>query len=192
MHGVRSGEITPFSYNFTFNNPLSIPSSIKEIYNLIGADTVWANNGVDILDIGLKDNQVKGFYIQEKWFFDKQASEMKVRINVIAPFLIRNKIDPVTNQELPTLEKIIPFFAYFPQCRNLFATHPVFNPNNDAQYISYDDLFMQRRFASTISGESNEFGNRQIVDYTIGQDALMEAERIKSEIFQMEHDLWEY
>jgi len=37
-----------------------------------------------------------------------------------------------------------------------------------------------------------EFGNRFIVDYVSGQDALMEAERIKQELFIMEHDLWEY
>jgi hypothetical protein len=68
----------------------------------------------------------------------------------------------------------------------------VYNPNNDAQNISFDDLFIQRRFASTIAQESNEFGNRFIVDYVTGQDALMEAERIKNDLFIMEHDLWEY
>ena len=51
---------------------------------------------------------------------------------------------------------------------------------------------MQRRFASTIIGESNVFGNRLITDYKLGQDVLLEAERIKEELFTEEHDLWEY
>jgi len=30
--------------------------------------------------------------------------------------------------------------------------------NNDAQRISFDDLFMQRRFGGVIAGESNVYG----------------------------------
>ncbi len=58
--------------------------------------------------------------------------------------------------------------------------------------MSFDDLFMQRRFSSIIIGESNVFGNRLLTDYKLGQDVLLEAERIKNDLFIMEHDLWEY
>jgi hypothetical protein len=64
--------------------------------------------------------------------------------------------------------------------------------NNDAQRISFDDLFMQRRFGSTITGESNVYNDRPISDYQIGKFTLFEAERIKTELFNFEHDLWEY
>jgi hypothetical protein len=64
--------------------------------------------------------------------------------------------------------------------------------NNDAQRISYDDLFMQRRFGSIVFGESNVFDDRQINEYTVGKYTLFEAERIKNELFNIEHDLWEY
>ena len=64
--------------------------------------------------------------------------------------------------------------------------------SNDAQRISFDDLFMQRRFGSVIFGESNVFDDRQINEYTVGKSTLFEAERIKCELFNFEHDLWEY
>ena len=32
----------------------------------------------------------------------------------------------------------------------------------------------------------------KLFQYKIGLDALLEAERIKEEIFNIEHDLWEY
>ena len=51
---------------------------------------------------------------------------------------------------------------------------------------------MQRRFSSYISGESNVYNDRPISDYTVGKDAMFEAERIKTELFNFEHDLWEY
>ena len=56
---------------------------------------------------------------------------------------------------------------------------------------SFDDLFIKRRFGSYITKESNVY-DRRIEDYASGLNALLESERIKSEIVNMEHDLWEY
>jgi len=190
LEGIRSGEILPYGFN-NFNNPFMEPTSLAEVYRAIEADTIFGDNG-EVLRVNINGNLVKGFYVREKWYFDKQHSEMRVRITALAPLIIKPKFDQQTGQPLPGVDKIIPFFVYFPECRNLLATHMVFNPNNDAQNLSFDDLFIQRRFASTIAQESNEYGNRFIVDYVTGQDALMEAERIKNELFIMEHDLWEY
>ena len=33
---------------------------------------------------------------------------------------------------------------------------------------------------------------RNVSDFMVGLDALLEAERIKEELFNFEHDLWEY
>jgi hypothetical protein len=46
-------------------------------------------------------------------------------------------------------------------------------------------------FGSTIVKESSVM-DRKINEYMVGLDALLEAERIKTEIFNIEHDLWEY
>jgi hypothetical protein len=46
-------------------------------------------------------------------------------------------------------------------------------------------------FSSFIIKESNKY-NREISEYRKGIDALLEAEAIKEEIFNLEHDLWEY
>jgi gliding motility associated protien GldN len=190
MEGIKSKEITPYAYSQNWNNPFIEPTSMKDISSpsKISFDTIW--DGDVAAKVNWSGNTVKGFYVKEKWYFDKQHSEMRVRITALAPLIIRQKMQ--NGMPLPGFDRIVPFFVYFPQCRNLFATHPVYNPKNDAQNISFDDLFMQRRFASSVVGESNEFSNRQIVDYTTGQDALMEADRIKNDLFLMEHDLWEY
>jgi hypothetical protein len=68
----------------------------------------------------------------------------------------------------------------------------MFNDNNDAQRISFDDYFIQRRFNSYIYAESNVYSNRVISQYSVGMDALLEAERVKTYLFETEHDLWEY
>ena len=62
---------------------------------------------------------------------------------------------------------------------------------NESENKTYEDIFMKRMFASTITKEGN-VQNRAIADYMVGLDAILEAERIKEEIFNLEHDLWEY
>jgi len=58
--------------------------------------------------------------------------------------------------------------------------------------ISFEDFFWQRRFSSYIYAESNVYNNRLIQDYSVGLETLLEAERIKNWLFEMEHDLWEF
>jgi hypothetical protein len=52
-------------------------------------------------------------------------------------------------------------------------------------------VFQKRYFASYIIKEDNVF-DRSIGDYALGLDALLESERIKNEMFELEHDLWHY
>jgi gliding motility associated protien GldN len=138
-----------------------------------------------------KTDEVKQILVKEKWFFDKNHSVMNVRIVGICPIRVYNKLD---DQGMPTdaILKEKTFWVYFPEIRPLLARHEIFNSSNDAQRISFDDYFMQRRFHSYIFAESNVYENRAINQYALGMDALLEAEKIKTWLFEMEHDLWEY
>jgi gliding motility associated protien GldN len=191
MEGIKTEEITPYEFNGVtgWKDPFSKITSLDEIYRRTDGDTVVDNEG-NFLRVGQSMANILQFQIQESWFFDKKHSTMKVRIVAIAP-VFYSYYDEFNNP-LPSPRPSIPFVVHFPQCRRLFATHSVYNPNNDAQAISFDDLFMQRRFSSTIIAESNVFGNRMLTDYKLGEDVLLEAERIKNDLFTMEHDLWEY
>jgi hypothetical protein len=80
---------------------------------------------------------------------------------------------------------------YFPECRYVFANWDSFNRFNDAERRSFDDLFQKRMFAGTIIKESNVY-NRKLDDVYTGLDALLKAEEIKDELFNMEHDLWSF
>jgi gliding motility associated protien GldN len=192
MEGIKSEEITPYAYNAItgWKDPFSIVSSLEEVYRNSGGDSVYDDNG-NFLEVQQGMTDILQWQLQESWFFDAKHSTMKVRIVALAPIYYQ-RYDEITGEPLPSPRYRVPFVVSFEQCRRLFATHPVYNPRNDAQSISFDDLFMQRRFSSTIIAESNEFGNRMLTDYKVGQDILLEAERIKRDLFIMEHDLWEY
>jgi gliding motility associated protien GldN len=190
LEGIKTEEITPYEYQITgWKDPFSKTTTLADIYRLSGGDTIRDDEG-NVLEVRPRSSYITQFQLQEQWYFDKQHSVMKVRIIALAPVYYNWFDDQDVRQ--PTFRIQIPFIVYFPQCRRLFATHSVYNPNNDAQSISFDDLFFQRRFSSTIIAESNVFGNRLITDFKLGQDVLLEAERIKGDLFIMEHDLWEY
>lgn len=129
---------------------------------------------------------IKQIMVLEEWFFDKKHSSLQVRIIALMPIKVSN------NEETGKLDRQQLFWIKYDDFRDSFAKHEVFNNGNDAQRISFDDLFMQRRFASSIVSESNVFDNRYISDYLVGKDVIFEADRIKNDLLNFEHDLWEY
>ncbi len=129
---------------------------------------------------------VKQLLVYEQWFFDKKHSKLDVRIIGICPIHIR--LDEATGR---TVRTPVCWIRY-DDLRDILAKKEVYNPYNDSQRLSFDDLFMMRKFGSYIYAESNVFNDRIISDYTVGKDAMFEAERIKMQIFNFEHDLWEY
>jgi gliding motility associated protien GldN len=128
---------------------------------------------------------VKQIRVKEDWFFDKQRSVMDVRILGLCPII--EEYDE--NGEFKGYKPL--FWIYYPNARNVFVQNNVFNRFNDSTRLSYDDVFMKRFFGSYIYKESNVY-DRKISEYAKGMDALLESERIKNDIFNLEHDLWEY
>lgn len=139
-----------------------------------------------IIKLDAKPEEVKQLLVYEEWFFNKKLSRMDVRIIAIEPYYMA-----FDEQAGKVLRKPL-FWIKYDEARDALAKQEVYLPNNDAQRISYDDLFMQRRFGSIIYGESNPYNDRIVSDYTVGKSTLFEAERIKNELFNWEHDLWEY
>ena len=131
--------------------------------------------------------EVRELLVKEEWFFDSKHSRMQVRIMGICP--VRVTPDEVTGKMVRRLT----FWVYYPECRNVLARTMIYNPLNDAQTTSYDDLFFKRRFDSFIIRESNEYNNRSVSDYKVGGvPQLKESDKIKNNLFIQEHDLWEY
>ena len=140
-------------------------------------DTTWTMSE-DIVQYRLK----------EDWFFDKQRSVLDVRIIAMAPVRYgKEKINGKT--QITGLEEM--FWLYFPHCRFVFNNYFVYNAKNDAQWMSFDDVFWKRRFNAVAYKQSNTF-DRDIETYRSGVDALYESDRIKNEIRNIEHDVWSF
>ena len=197
LWGIDNEGIRAFSSDDP-NNEFTIPLDRTQIDEVFGAGTQtikrlnMEGNLVDTTIVNeRRTDEVKQILVKEKWFFDKNHSVMNVRIIGLCPIRVYNQLDDQgMPTDVPIKRKTV--WVYFPELRPLFARHEMFNENNDAQRISFDDYFIQRRFNSYIFAESNVYQNRVISDYSVGLDALLEAERIKEYLFETEHDLWEY
>ena len=160
----------------TILNPVTLVKQYDDFGEVIG--TVQQSNE-------LSSDKITRYRIKEDWIWDRQRSERYVRILGIAPMMEDFDVDGNSVGFRPL------FWLYYPECRYAFANSEVYNMFNDAQRRTFEDLFQKRYFSSYIVKEDNAF-NRQIVSYARGLDALAESERIQQELFNIEHDIWNY
>ncbi|HRH01992.1 MAG: gliding motility protein GldN [Bacteroidetes bacterium] len=132
-----------------------------------------------------KPSSIKKYRIKEDWFFDKQRSVMDVRI--IGLCALEDKLND--DGSFKALSPM--FWIYYPEARYVFANAEVFNRNNDSERRTLEDIIWKRDFSSFVYKEANVY-DRDISEYKSGMDALLEAEKIKENIFNYEHDMWEY
>jgi len=191
---VEEGTLTAYS---TLDDEFTLPMTREQLETVGGAgidSTTYTSPDPPYLEIDtvivrkFSRDKVVGYRIKEEWFFDKQRSVMDVRIIGIAPMAYEWDEKGNTRENA----KMVPiFWVYFPEARKILANTECFNRFNDAERKTYDDVFQKRLFSSYITKESNVF-DRRIEDYRLGMDALVESDRVKNDIINMEHDMWEY
>jgi len=193
LKGIEAKTITAFDANVDdeFKIPLrynqvriQFGDSIKKI-KVTDINTGAENESTIKVDIPTRE--VKQLEIKEVWYFDKQKSTMQVRILGICPIRVYKK-DP---KDSTYVRKRL-FWVNYPEIRPLLAKNESLNEFNGARSLSFDDLFLTRRFDGYIVREENTYDNRSIDAYATGAYAAKESERVKNAIFNYEQDLWEY
>ena len=191
-NGVEEGVLTAYDEDGVggqFQVPLSKSEAIGKLSKEVTSTDIDPETGLPIEtsyteEIGPQN--VKEYRLKEDWFFDKERSIMEVRIIGMLPVV------EILNTETGISRPEGLFWIYFPEARYVFANYEVFNSSNDGQRMTFEDLFRKRMFSGFIFRENNVFDNRILKDYTRGIDRLLEAEKIKAEIVNFEHDMWEY
>lgn len=195
LHGIQYEGLTAYSTKYddefkidmTYDQVLIEMGAVGDTMEVRQADGTFQKQTV----AGeLRPDEVKQILVKEVWFFDRNYSRLDVRILGLCPIREYAKASGDGAPEQVSRKQV--FWIYFPQARELFARNEVFNPRNDAQRRTFDDIFMKRFFGSYITRESNVYNNRGIDTYAVGMEAMLESDRIKTDIFTFEHDLWEF
>lgn len=189
MDAAINGEITVYSTeDDKFSSSLTpdeVASMGATIDTVITFDPETYEEQLQVVRNDINPEDVKRFRMKEVWFFDEETSTLQVRILGIAPLIDKTDENGNFLYEKPM------FWVYYPEAREVLSRERVFNIGNDASPITWEDLLEMRYFASYIFKESN-VRDRRIQDYLTGIDLLLEADKIKQEIFNFEHDLWSY
>jgi len=195
LKGIESGKLT--AYDAKNDDEFKVPMTFEQVKEAFGATT--RTRKVRNVDTGemedatvsgqIRPEEVKQFMIKEDWYFDKQTSTMNVRVIGICPIQEFYRDEDVNQEDLRRRQL---FWIYYPEAREILASNEVFNPQNTARNLSFDDTFLKRKFNSYITKEENIYNNREISNYLSSKDAMIESQRIENSIFDYEQNLWEY
>lgn len=140
----------------------------------------------------LDAGDIEEWRIRGVWYLDKRQGELRYRMLAICPVAneARSKAFPDDGVDA----KVELFWVWYPGAREILHKAKAFNRKNTSQPISYDHLLNSRRFNAVIYKDDNVQGDRGVADY-INDNALMqllESDRIKDQIRNIEIDLWNY
>ncbi len=194
---IQNGEITAFS-DEQFKTVLSIEDLGKKLSKtdtLIDLNPDTYEEVIKVVKNDVNWEKIEQYRVKEIWYFDKQRSVVDVRILGIAPLYLSDKDKENGLTPYPM------FWIYYPECRAKLSKHRVFNGENDIAPMTWADIFDARVFNSYIYKRSNVLDYR-LKDFFVpepddtsnrtGVDLLLYSEKIKSELLNFEHDLWEY
>ena len=195
LDAVKEGSLTAYRSD---DDEFTFPMTKAEVDKIGGSDSMTTSvtrpdPPYDTYDTLIyrkfNPDDVIQYRVKEEWFFDKQRSVMDVRIIGICPMTLARDQD---GNLIEGGQKKLLFWVYFPEARRIFANAEVANRFNTSQRLTFEDIFMKRMFNSYIMKEDNVY-NRRVDDYKANPlDALLESERIKQDMVNLEHDLWEY
>lgn len=194
---ITNGEITAFS-DEQFKNvlpPAEIEGKMIDMDTSVTLDPDTYEEKIVIARNDINWEDINQYRIKEVWYFDKQRSVMDVRILGIAPIYQSPKDKEAGIPPAPM------FWVYYPESRMPMSKFRVFNEENDIAPMTWADLFDTRVFSSYIYKRSNVLDYR-LKDFFVpdpddtenraGIDMLLHSEKIKNELLNFEHDLWEY
>jgi gliding motility associated protien GldN len=174
-----------------FEEPLDTAELSQELFReetitTVNANTYQVDTQVVRNDINYDD--IKRYRLTEMWYFDKGAGELKVRILGMAPLVpvYSEADDGRVIGERPL------FWIHYPSSRDVLARESYFNEFNDASKVSWENVFEMRYFSSFIIKVSNVQDKYLRNMYVDERQQLLEADKLKQEIFNFEHDLWSY
>ena len=185
---VKDGSLTAYEDEY-FDEVKTVEAINKLLFAIDTVEYEDIDTGelISELDtVRVESKDIKELLIVEDRFFDKKRSVIDVRILGLCP------VAEIMNKETYEMEKVKLFWVWLPEARQTLANSTVYNTDNSIERITYDEFLQKRLFSSVITKESNLY-DRAIFEYKKDRmQQLLEADRIKNDIRNIESDLWEY
>lgn len=189
MKGIKAGKLVAYEDD-GFKKKKSYAKIMKEfrdssILNITDTTTGEVIGSKTVAN-EFNPDSVTRYEIKEDIYFDKVRGRVVTSIIAIGP-VKKNKAS--NGQDIGDSH---PFYLDFRHCRNLLAAREVIDPQRDIYNISFDDIFLQRAFKSTIVKESNPANARIKDKYPDPARQKKESDRIERQIQQYKRNLWKF
>ena len=191
MNAVKNGRIKAYSgLDDRFTTAMTRDAIMEQLAGKPDTnyveDAVTGQTKMIITQRDFNPDAITKYRIKEDWIMDRNLGRMVVRIIGIAPYI--DRVGP--DGEYRGSQAL--FWLYYPEVREVNAQYEVYNPENDAARMTWDEFFESRQFASRIVKVSNPFDANFRELGMSNMEALHEAQRAQEEIFNREHDMWVY
>lgn len=188
MDGLKNGKLIAYEDD-AFKKKITYSTVMKKFRDssiMTIIDTTGEITGTKTVANQFNPDSVTRFELKEDIFFDKIRGRVVTEIIGLGPV---KKLKTTTGVEIGDSH---PFYLNFKHCRNLFAAREVIDPQRDIYNISFDDVFLQRSFKSTIIKESNPLDLRIKDKYPDRARQIKESNRIEREIQRYKRNLWKF
>lgn len=199
VKNIQNGNITEVYADSYFTEKRTLSdigtSMVYKDTTDLGIEQYNAEGVVDeqyVRSFTINSGDVMEYRIRGYWYLDKRQGDLRYRLLGLCPVANEARAKAFPDDGIDA--KVELFWVWYPAAREVLHKAKAFNRQNTSQPFSYDHLLNSRRFSSVIYREDNVQGDREIKDY-ISDNALMqllESERIKEEIRNIEIDLWNY
>lgn len=200
--GIEEEQITEVYDDEFFQYKITKEEAVNSLSRSDTTDWYWEqkDQGLDmntVEDAGLdnyeiESDKIKMVKVKGMWYIDRRMSEMRYRILGIS--MMGPDAQTIGKGFEGADDYIDLFWIWYPNAREVLHKYRVFNPQNSATKVTYDDLLNGRRFNSVIYKTSETMGNRNIAEY-LPEDAraqLEESERVRRKILEHENNMWNY
>lgn len=199
VRGIKDGDIDHVYADSYFTEKRTLKdieaSLVYSDTTDLGVEQFNAEGKVDpeyIRKFTLDAGDVEAWKVRGYWYLDKRQGELRYRMLGICP--VANEARSKAFEDDGVDASVELFWVWFPQARKVLHEAKAFNRKNTSMPISYDHLLNSRRFHGVVYQEDNVQGDRGVADY-INDNALMqllESDRIREVIRNIEIDLWNY
>jgi len=196
IKNIKSGYISDIYADSYFAEKTSLKELEAALIDIDTTDLGYDeyNQGLPVSPYNIDTTRVTAYDIQAyqvrgMWYVDKRQGELKYRLLGIAP--MSNDVNFLEDTDS---EPIALFWVWFPGARDVLHEAKAFNRKNSSAPISFDHLLNSRRFSATVFKEDNVQGDREVREYISNNamNQLLESNRIRERIRDIEQDLWNY
>lgn len=186
---IAQGNITPYKWQLNGSEVFTEDQKMTFKELLDGFDIMYTEqNGKYIVeDIDIPNNEIRGYYLKEIWYFGKNNSVIDVRTEAICPIMFRQDDYGEGTGRYPM------FWIPYESIRPYASQMPIMTSNlNNAERETLNDFFINHNFDGEIYKTTNMRNLSLAQEYPDATARKAAEKKIELQLRSVNDSLWVY